>query len=53
MHEGVGGCEGPRVIWAADLPRAKLLIVQREQCIIAGKSFALGIKCNMGNAVMR
>ena len=27
IHEGVRGCEGPRVIWAADLPRAKLLIV--------------------------
>jgi len=26
MLEGVGGCEGPGVIWAADL-KAKLLIV--------------------------
>jgi len=29
MHEGVGGCEGPRVIYGADLPRAKLLILWR------------------------
>jgi len=27
MHEGVGGCEGPKVILAADLPRTKLPIV--------------------------
>ena len=27
MHEGVGGCEGRRVIQAADLSRAKLLIL--------------------------
>jgi len=27
MHGGVGGCEGPGIISAADLPRAKLLIV--------------------------
>jgi len=26
MHEGVGGCEGPRVIWAADLPIMKLVL---------------------------
>jgi len=26
MHEGVGGCEGPSVIWAADLPIMKLVL---------------------------
>jgi len=41
MHEGVGGCEEPRVIYAADLPRTKLLIVKREQCIIVSKSLLL------------
>jgi len=26
MHGGVGGCEGPGVVEAADLPRAKMSI---------------------------
>ena len=43
MLEGLGGCEGPKVIEAADLPRAKLLIVQREQCIIVSKSLLLWV----------
>jgi len=30
MLEAVGGCEGPKVIEAADLPRAKVLILSRE-----------------------
>jgi len=27
IHGKVGGCEGSGVIWVADLPRSKLLIV--------------------------
>jgi len=43
MHEGVGGCEGPGAIQAADLPRTKLLLVYREQCIIVSKSLLLWV----------
>ena len=43
MHEGVGVCEGPGVVWAADLPRTKLLIVSREQFIIVNKSLFLWV----------
>jgi len=43
MLEGAGGCVGPRVIEAADLPMAKLLILQREQYIIVSKSVLLWV----------
>jgi len=41
MHRGVGRCERPGDIWASDLPRAKLLIVQREQLIEVSKNMWL------------
>jgi len=37
----VEGYEGPGVIYAADLPRTKLLIVQREQFVAVSKSLLL------------
>ena len=37
MCEGVGGCEGSGIISAADHPRTKLFMVEREQCIIVSK----------------
>ena len=40
---GVGGCEGPGVIYAADLPTAKQLILWREQFIALSKSLLLWV----------
>jgi len=37
MHDGEEGCKTQRVILAANLPRAKQLILEREQGIIVKK----------------
>ena len=47
----MGGCERPGVSWAADFPRAKTLMVYREQLIEVNMSVALFMRFNVCKCV--